>query len=100
MAIHGKASSKKELVCYLNIYISIIFNPTVLILLLQYSFTLAQNNSENPFLLATQKYQASGISTEMFKQLDELLVQYSTMNQEEERVKVIMDFILHFHICE
>ena len=69
-----------------------------LILLLQCSFILVQKKSEDPFSLAVQKYKASGISTQIFKTQDRLFVRYSAANNKEEKVKVIMDVILHHQL--
>ena len=74
--------------------------PIDLILLLEYSFTLVQNNSKHTFPLAVEKYQASGTSVQVSKALDELFVQYSATNNEEEKVRLVMDVILHHHICK
>ncbi|KAH0829100.1 hypothetical protein J3R83DRAFT_2566, partial [Lanmaoa asiatica] len=70
-----------------------------LLLLLQYSFTLVQNNSEDPFPLAVQKYESSGIPAQLSKKLDELFVKFSATNNRDERVQVIMDVILHHPLC-
>ncbi|KAH0839461.1 hypothetical protein J3R83DRAFT_259 [Lanmaoa asiatica] len=69
-----------------------------LLLLLQYSFTLVQNNSEDPFSLTIQKYEASGISAQISKILDELFVKYS-IARDKEREKLVMDVILHHCLC-
>ncbi|KAH0826950.1 hypothetical protein J3R83DRAFT_4604, partial [Lanmaoa asiatica] len=69
-----------------------------LLLLLQYSFTFVQNNSQDPFSLAIQKYETSGISAQISKILDELFVKYPTASHEE-RQKLVMDVILHHCLC-
>ena len=71
-----------------------------LILLLEYSFTLVQNNSNDPFSLAAQKYQVAGTSAQVTKELEGVFDQYSAATNDKERVKLIMDVILHNHICE
>ena len=75
------------------------FLPIDLILLLEYSFTLVQNNSKDPFFLAAHKYQASRTSAQVTKELDGVFDQYSAATNDKERVKLIMDVILHNHIC-
>ena len=68
--------------------------------LLEYSFTLVQNNSKDPFSLAVQKHQESGISVQVSKEFNGLFDQYSAATNDKERVKLIMDVILHNHICK
>lgn len=73
-----------------------------LVLLLEYSFALVQNNTKDPFFQAVQIYDAFGTSTQVSKELKGLFVQYSAIKYKEERVKLIMDVISHhhYHLCE
>ena len=82
---------------FCNLYV--FFFSIDLILLLEHSFTLVQNNSKDPFSLAVQKYQASGTPAQVTKELDGVFDQYSAATNDKERVKLIMDVILHNHIC-
>ncbi|KAH0834898.1 hypothetical protein J3R83DRAFT_10544 [Lanmaoa asiatica] len=70
-----------------------------ILLLLQYSFTLVQSKSEDPFTLATQMYEASGISAQISKTLDKLFVKYPTIRDKFEKEKLVMDVILHHCLC-
>ena len=71
----------------------------VLLLLLQCSFRLAQNKSEDPFSLAIQIYQASGLSAQLSETEKELFVKYSAAKNGQEKVKLVMDVISHHSFC-
>lgn len=73
---------------------------TDLILLLEYSFVLAQRNSTDSFFMAKQKYKESGTSIKVSQELSGLFDQYSATDDEETRVKLLVDVISHHHICK
>lgn len=71
-----------------------------LILLLEYSFALTQNNIKDSFSLAEQKYKESGTSAKVSQELNSLFDLYSATSNREKRVKLLIDIISHHHICK
>lgn len=99
---HGNSFFKLVLVCLTVLYtvvININFNNTDIILILEHSFHLAQQNNLQPISIAVQKYDALNISARVKTALKDVIKQYSKASQRD-KVDMIFNIIVQNCIGE
>lgn len=85
--------------CLYTVVININFNNTDIILILEHSFHLAQQNNLQPISIAVQKYDALNISARVKTALKDVIKQYSKASQRD-KVDMIFNIIVQNCIGE